>query len=262
MASRRLPTTDLFSLKGKTVIATGATGGLGTEMCLSLAEAGANIVALLLPGDKATPALSNLVTETGRSFTSFECDVSNTSAVREVFSKIWSCSIAPDILLNCAGLNRRHPIVDMTDADIDLIFALNLKGVYVASQEFGRRLIALNRPGKIVNIASITSFIANVNVSAYATSKGGVLQMTKAFSNEWASKNIQVNCICPGYFKTPLTQELVNNPEFDSSVLDRTPAGRWGEPDDLRGAVLFLASQASNYVSGASIVVDGGMLGK
>lgn len=121
MSNRRLPTVDLFSLKGKTVIATGATGGLGAEMCLSLAEAGANIVALLLPGDKATLALSNLITETGRSFISFECDVSNTSALREVFSKMWSCNIVPDILLNCAGLNRRHPIVDMTDANIDLV---------------------------------------------------------------------------------------------------------------------------------------------
>ena len=121
MANQRLPTADLFSLMGKTVIATGATGGLGTEMCRSLAEAGADIVSLQLPADKAAPALSKMVTETGRTFTSFECDVSDTKSVRAVFAKMWESNIVPDILLNCAGLNRRHPILEMTDADIDLV---------------------------------------------------------------------------------------------------------------------------------------------
>lgn len=146
-------------------------------------------------------------------------------------------------------------------ADCPQIFAVNLKGSYVAAQEFGMQCIKLGRSGKIINIASFTSFVAMTNVSAYAATKGGVLQMTKAFSNEWAQHGIQVNCIAPGYIRTPLSLKLVEQyPEMEKYITDRTPAGRWGNPADLRGAVLFLASPASDFVTGQSIVVDGGMM--
>lgn len=161
------------------------------------------------------------------------------------------------------------------------ILSVNLKASFVTSQEVSKKLLELDRPGKIINIGSMTSFLGMYNVSAYASSKGGVLQMTKAFSNELAVKGIQVNCICPGfvppcrdndgigclltgsrYFKTPLTEDIINDKEYNDFVMKRTPAERWGEPKDLRGALIFLASSASDFVTGAPIIVDGGMLGK
>jgi len=145
------------------------------------------------------------------------------------------------------------------------VININLKATYIAGQEFGKKLLSLQRPGKIINIASIISYIANYNISPYAASKGAVLQTTKAFSNEWASKGIQVNCICPGYMRTALTEQYTTDPkykDYNDYIIGRTPAGRWGNPEDLKGAVIFLASSASDFVTGTSIVVDGGILGK
>ncbi|KAJ5723439.1 hypothetical protein N7488_001474 [Penicillium malachiteum] len=251
------PLNDLFSIRGKTAICTVVTGGIGQELCLTLAEAGANIVSIQLVDDPNGPKLRAAVEALGRSFSAFECDVCDSKALRENFGEIWKNEIQPDILLNCAGVNRRGKVEDLTDEDIDVVLGTNLKASYVAAQEFGRQLIALERPGKIVNIGSMLCFLGMYNVSAYAASKGGVLQMTKAFSNEWASKGIQVNCICPGYLKTPMTKKIVEDPEYSSYIMTRTPARRWGEPKDLRGALIFLASPASDFVTGTSIVVDG-----
>ncbi|KAK5045420.1 hypothetical protein LTR84_009284 [Exophiala bonariae] len=230
MSNPRITQKELFSLDGKTAICTGATGGLGSELCLSLAEAGAHIISIQIPGDAGGLRLAELIKSTGRKFQSLECDLKSAPSLRSVFNKLWTQGVEPDILLNCAGLNIRGPIQDMQDDDIDLIFAINLKATYVAAQEFGRRLLSLQRPGKIINIASLTSFIGMYNVSAY--------------------------------FKTPLTTNLVQDAEYNDFILKRTPAGRWGEPPDLRGALVFLASAASDFVTGTSIVVDGGMLGK
>ncbi|OQV09525.1 hypothetical protein CLAIMM_13638 [Cladophialophora immunda] len=252
----------LFSLEGKTVIATGATGGLGSEMCLALAAAGANLVVLHLSNDQAITELQNQVEKHGVGFRNYPCNLADSGALRAVFTHMWEDGVVPDVLLNCAGLNRRGKIEDITDEQIDLIFAVNQKACYVASQEFGKRLLELQRPGKIINIGSLTAFLAGVNVAAYAASKGAVVQMTKAFSNEWASKGIQVNCICPGYFETPLTVDLRRADGFEEHIIQRTPAGRWGKPFDLCGAAIFLASSASDYVSGTTIVVDGGILGR
>jgi 2-deoxy-D-gluconate 3-dehydrogenase len=168
------------------------------------------------------------------------------------------------------------------------VLNINLKATFIAGQEFGKRLISLKRPGKIINIASIISYIANYDISPYAASKGGVLQTTKAFSNEWASKGINVNCICPGYvvyafveseatgfilylltnpryMKTAMTTQYTTDPkykDYNDYIIGRTPAARWGDPEDLKGAVIFLASPASDFVTGTSIVVDGGILAK
>ncbi|KAJ5728532.1 hypothetical protein N7493_004862 [Penicillium malachiteum] len=251
------PLNDLFSIRGKTAICTGVTGGIGQELCLTLAEAGADIVSIQLVDDPNGPKLRAAVEALGRSFSAFECDICDSKALRETFNEIWKNEIQADILLNCAGVNRRGKVEDLTDEDIDIVLGTNLKASYVAAQEFGRQLIALQRPGKIVNIGSMLCFLGMYNVSAYAASKGGVLQMTKAFSNEWASKGIQVNCICPGYLKTPMTKKIVEDPEYSSYIMTRTPARRWGEPKDLRGALIFLASPASDFVTGTSIVVDG-----
>ncbi|OJJ81744.1 SDR family NAD(P)-dependent oxidoreductase [Aspergillus glaucus CBS 516.65] len=261
MSATKLSVGELFSLQGKTVICTGATGGIGQEMCITLAEAGAEIVSIQVSDDPHAQVLSHRLESLGKSFRAFECDLRDASAMRQTFQVIWDAGVMPDILLNCAGVNRRGPIAQVTDEDLDLILSINLKATYIASQEFSKRLLELQRPGKIINIGSVTSYRGMYNVSAYASSKGGVIQLTKAFSNEFARQGIQVNCICPGYIKTALTTQLENDPEYNDFIIRGTPAGRWGTPDDLRGAVTFLASPASDFVTGTGVVVDGGMLG-
>jgi 2-deoxy-D-gluconate 3-dehydrogenase len=300
-APERLPIDQLFALKGRTAICTEATGGIGKELCVTLAEAGCDIVSIQLPLDSVGASLESEIKGLGRAFRAFECDIGDSLDVHRCFSRIWDSQIEPDILLNAAGINRRGKVTELMDADIDAVsavvnsrddihgrdlltfakvLAVNLKGSYVASQEMAKRLLSLHKPGKIINIGSMTSFIGMYNVSAYAASKGGVLQMTKAFSNELAGEGIQVNCICPGYTRpvyfhfvtrltmscryinTPLTAAIREDSEYEALVLQRTPAKRWGSPQDLRGAVLFLAGRASDFVSGSAIVVDGGMLGK
>jgi 2-dehydro-3-deoxy-D-gluconate 5-dehydrogenase len=204
---------DLFSIRGKTAICTGATGSLGSELCLALAEAGANIVSIQLETDPLGKTLKNKVQDLGWDFHVFLCDVGDSAALREVFQEIWERGIAPDIFLNGVAINRHGTVEELSDDIINKvcyqfialkhtnsnqIIAVNLQGAYVAVQEFGKQLLKLNRPGKIINIGSVTCYVGMLHTSAYASTKGGLLQMTKAFSNELASKNIQVNCICPG----------------------------------------------------------------
>lgn len=202
---------DLFSIRGKTAICTGATGSLGSELCL--AEAGANIVSIQLENDPLGETLKNKVQDLGRDIHVFLGDVGDSAALREVFQEIWERGIVPDIFLNGVAINRHGTVEELSDDIIDKvcyrlialehtnsnqIIAVNLQGAYVAAQEFGKQLLKLNRPGKIINIASVTCYVGMLHTSAYASTKRGLLQMTKAFSNEMASKNIQVNCICPG----------------------------------------------------------------
>ncbi|EXJ87982.1 hypothetical protein A1O1_04909 [Capronia coronata CBS 617.96] len=263
MGEGTLPSvSELFSLQGKTAICTGGTGGLGLSMAIALAEAGADIVSIQMKDDPRASLLEEGVQTCGRKLSVFEADVADSAGLRACFARIWASGIVPDILLNCAGINRRSKVEDFTDEDIDAVFQINLKASFVAAQEVGRKLLELKRPGKIINIASIISFIANINIAAYACTKGGVLQMTKAMSNEWASKGINVNCICPGYIKTAMTKVYTDDPEYTRYIIGRTPAERWGLPEDFRGAIIFLASKASDFVCGTSIVVDGGLIAK
>ncbi|KAJ5609218.1 hypothetical protein N7528_009785 [Penicillium herquei] len=255
------PLNDLFSVRGKTAICTGITGGLGKSLGVALAEAGANIVSIQLPGDFEVGTLEKEVRSFGAEFHRFDCDIGDSISVRKCFTDIWMSGIVPDILVNCAGVNRHGPLEALTDEDISLVLNVNLKGSFVAAQEMAKQLLRLRRPGKIINIGSMTAYQAAWNTSAYAAAKAGVVQFTKAFSNELAGRNIQVNCICPGYFTTPMTTNLAKHEEYNDFVIQRTPAGRWGEPNDLRGALIFLCSPASDFVTGASVVVDGGMLG-
>lgn len=219
-----LPVNQLFSVHGRTAICTGVTGGIGFELCAALAEAGADIVSIQLPNDPAGPRLQGMVAVFGRSFKSFECDVADSKSLRACFVSIWAAGVEPAILLNAAGVNQRGSMEDLTDDDIDKVsdvivpsshrlrgsllttpkvLAINLKASFVTCQEFAKKSLEKGRPGKIINIGSMTSFIGMYNVSAYASSKGGILQMTKAFSNELAPRGIQVNCICPGYVIKP-----------------------------------------------------------
>lgn len=261
------PTIDvarLFGLDGKTAIVTGATGGLGTAMTTALASGGADIISIELPNDADSEKVQKVVEACGRSFKRYECDVRDSKQLRETYSKLWQDGVIADIVLNCAGVQRRAEAVDFTDEDIDFVLDINLKATIVSSQEFAKKLIADERPGKVINIASIISFIGGKNITPYAASKGGVMQVTKAFSNEWAEKGIQCNCIHPGYFRTPMTVQYSTDPkykDFNNYIMSRVPAKRWGNPIDLSGAVIFLASSASDYLSGTSIVVDGGFMG-
>ncbi|KAJ9626950.1 hypothetical protein H2203_003407 [Taxawa tesnikishii (nom. ined.)] len=221
---------ELFSLAGKTAVVTGGTSGLGLAMAVALAEAGANVVSIQRPHRAQVSELQSKVEHAERTFTQID--------LQGDLGK----GIEADILLNCAGIQRRGKVEELEDQDIDDVFAVNLKATYVAAQEFGKRLLEKGRPGKIINIGSITCFVGGTNISPYAAAKGGVLQMTKAFSNEWASKGIQVNAICPGYFQTHLTEQYATDPKykgFYDYVVDRTPAAKWGDPSDLRGAVIF-----------------------
>lgn len=259
-----LDVSKLFSLEGKTAIVTGGTGGLGTAMTTALASAGADIVSIELPNDPGSDNTSKIVKECGRKYSKYECDIRDKAAIRTTYQKIWSDGVEAAILLNCAGVQRRAEAVDFTDEEIDLVIDINVKSLYVSCQEFAKKLLSEGRPGKIINISSIIAFIGGKNITPYAASKGGVLQVTKAMSNEWAEKGIQCNCIHPGYFKTAMTEQYSTDPkykDFNNYIMGRVPAKRWGMPVDLSGAIIFLASPASDYISGTSIVVDGGFMG-
>ncbi|EEU33921.1 uncharacterized protein NECHADRAFT_55852 [Fusarium vanettenii 77-13-4] len=252
----------MFALDVKTAIVTGATGGLGSAMALALAKAGAAIVSIELPDDPLSSALKEALEHIPVSLHTFRCDLRDSASLRDCYRRIWDAGIVPDILVNCAGVVRRTPCEDTCDEDIDLVLNVNVKACYVSTQEFGRRLIYQGRPGKIINISSVTSYQAGFNTSIYSTSKGAVMQMTKAFSNEWASKGIQVNSIAPDFMDTTMTSGYQADPEIIQYLMSRVPMKRWGSPDDLQSAVLFLASPANRFVSGITLPVDGGFLGK
>lgn len=209
--------TDLFSLEGLTAIVTGGTGGLGQAMALALAEGGADIISIEMPSDPNSASLAEAVRLAGRVLTKFECDVGNSKALRSTFEDIWKAGFEADILLNCAGIQRRSPAEEFDDETIDEVFNVNLKATFVACQEFAKRVLPRTTKGegraKIINIGSIISFVGGNNIGAYAATKGGVLQCSKSFSSEWASKGINVNVICPGYYKTEMTRQYSEDPK-------------------------------------------------
>jgi 2-deoxy-D-gluconate 3-dehydrogenase len=246
---------DLFSLEGKTAIVTGASRGLGRGIAKALNGAGANVV---LSGRTA-----NDLEETKKELPVPEKalvipgDVTDKSYMIHCFEESVKKFGRVDILVNNAGIIRRNPAENYSEKDWDDVIATNLKSAFLWSQEAGRRMIA-SGDGKIINIASVTSFSGSVNVVAYTASKGGIGQMTKALANEWAKHRVNVNAIAPGFFITDATSALRANPERSAHVFSRIPAGKWGVPDDLAGAVVFLASRASDYVHGHILSVDGG----
>jgi 2-deoxy-D-gluconate 3-dehydrogenase len=207
----------LFSLEGQTAIVTGGTGGLGHAMTMALAEGGADIVSIEMPSDPNSKTTAEGVSKAGRKLTRYECDVGDSKALRATFSKIWEDGHQADILLNCAGIQRRSPAELFDDDTIDEVFNVNLKATFVACQEFAKQNLPKTQDGtrraKIINVGSIISFIGGNHIGAYAATKGGVLQTTKAFSSEWAGKGINVNVICPGYFRTEMTKQYSEDPQ-------------------------------------------------
>lgn len=251
----------LFSLAGTTALVTGCSRGLGLGMAAALAEAGADIVGLsaTLPDDGG--ACGAAVRASGRTFRAYRCDLSKRSAAKAVLARILAEVPRLDILVANAGTIRRKPAAEHPEAWWDEVLEVNLSSQFLLAQAVGARMVAQGR-GKIIFTASLLSFQGGVTVPGYAASKGGVAQLAKALANEWAGKGVNVNAIAPGYIATDNTQALRDDPERSQAILGRIPAGRWGQASDLAGATVFLASQASDYVHGTILPVDGGWLGR
>ena len=250
----------MFSLKGKTAIVTGCKRGIGRAMAVGLAEAGANIIgvsATLAPGSE----VQKEVEATGRSFTPYKADFSNRDQLYVFVSAVKESHPRVDILVNNAGTILREPAASHSDEYWDKVIDVNLNAQFILTREFGKDMIAQGG-GKVIFTASLLTFQGGITVPGYAASKGAIGSLVKAFANEWAGKNINVNGIAPGYIATDNTEALRDNPERSASILGRIPAGRWGQPEDFKGPTVFLASQASNYVSGEILVVDGGWMGR
>ncbi|MCY7838595.1 SDR family oxidoreductase [Bacillus haynesii] len=247
-----------FQLTGKTAVVTGGTRGIGRAIALGLAESGANIVLLQRSTDTST---QESIKALGVRCEIVHCDMENLDEVKQAVPKAIEAMGSVDILVNNAGIQRRSPAVDFTEEDWDDVIKVNLKAVWILCQEAGRHMLEKNN-GKIINIASIASFQGGLYVPAYASAKGAVGQLTKALANEWSSEGINVNAIVPGYIATEMNTALIDDPVRGRQILERIPAGRWGNPEDFKGAAVFLASDASNYVHGHLLAVDGGWLGR
>ncbi len=249
---------DLFNLAGRTALVTGANTGLGQGIALALAKAGADIVAA---GRSPADDTATQVRALGRRFLDVHADLSSTAPVRDVVDAAVALNGRLDIVVNNAGIIRRADSLDVEEADWDAVIDTNLKSVFFVSQAAARHM-AKNGGGKIVNIASLLSFQGGIRVPAYTASKSAVAGLTRALANEWAAQGINVNAIAPGYFDTNNTAALRADPVREPAILARIPAGRWGRPDDLAGAAVFLASRASDYVHGIVLPVDGGWLAR
>jgi len=250
---------DAFNLTGKVAIVTGCDTGLGQGMALGLAQAGCDIVSV---NRKIPHETAQQVSALGRRFTSIQADLSRQEGLAEIVSEAVERMGRVDILVNNAGTIRRQDALDFTEKDWDDVMNLNLKSVFFLSQAVARQFIAQGSGGKIINIASMLSFQGGIRVPSYTASKSGVLGLTRLLANEWASHAINVNAIAPGYMATNNTQALREDAARNQEILERIPAGRWGEPADLQGPVVFLASDASAYINGYTLAVDGGWLAR
>lgn len=253
--------TPLFRLDGKVALVTGASRGLGAALALALAEAGADVV---LHASTAPPeaTAAEVRTRTGRRAHVVAADLADPGAAARTFAAAVEAAGAIDIVVNNAGTIRRQPAAEHSDEAWDEVIAVNLSSVFRLCRAAGQHMLAGGRGGKIVNIASLLALQGGITVPGYAAAKGGVMQLTKALANEWAAHGINVNAIAPGYMETDNTTALrADRGRFDA-ISARIPAGRWGRPEDLAGAVVFLASGAADYVHGHMLVVDGGWMGR
>ena len=252
--------TSLFDLSGKRALVTGGGRGLGLGMATGLAEAGAKVV--IIGSSAAAEKSAQALREKGLDVTGLRGDLSDRDGLPVLFDQaVALLGGGIDILLNNAGVQRRNHCEDFTLEDWDTVLNVNLSTVFVLCQLAGRKMLAQGG-GKIINMASMLSFFGGFTVPAYAASKGGVAQLTKALSNEWAGKNIQVNAIAPGYMDTEMNTALVNDEGRNTEILGRIPAHRWGRPEDMKGLAVFLARPPPDYITGAVIPVDGGYLAK
>ena len=251
---------DQFRLDGKTALVTGASRGLGRAIAIGLAEAGADIIAVASKAENAA-ATTKKLEKIGRKSAALGCDQSSAKEIATTIDKALEFSGRIDILVNNAGTIRRAPAAVTSDEDWDAVIETNLNGVFRFCRGIGKTMLAQGS-GKIINIASLLSFQGGITVPAYAASKGGVAQLTKALANEWAPLGINVNAIAPGYFATDNTAALRADPERNASIVARIPNGEWGKPGEIAGAAVFLSSDASKYVNGHTLLVDGGWMGR
>ena len=251
--------TTLFDLSGRTALVTGSSRGLGHAIASGLAAAGARVV---LNGVDAArlKASASALRERGHDVFEAAFDVADELAVNAAFARFDTAGIEIDILVNNAGIQLRKPIVELTLAEWQRVIDTNLTSAFLVGREAARRMIQRGRGGKVINIGSLTSELARATVAPYTTAKGGIKLLTQSMAAEWAEHGIQANAIGPGYMATEMNQALMSNPAFDAWVKQRTPARRWGRPDELIGTAVYLASHASDFVNGQIVYVDGGIL--
>jgi 2-dehydro-3-deoxy-D-gluconate 5-dehydrogenase len=252
---------NAFDLTGKVALITGCKRGIGMAMALGLAEAGADIIGVSASLELSGSAIETAVVGLGRKFKAYQADFSNRDSLYAFIKQVKADSPHIDILVNNAGTILRNPAAEHSDEFWDEVLEVNLSSQFILSREIGSAMLAQGS-GKIIFTASLLSFQGGINVPGYAASKGGIARLTMALANEWAGKGVNVNAIAPGYISTDNTAALREDKDRSSSILGRIPAGRWGEPEDFKGPVVFLASDASNYVHGTILTVDGGWMGR
>jgi 2-deoxy-D-gluconate 3-dehydrogenase len=252
---------DKFRLDGKTALVTGCRRGIGKAFAAALAEAGADIVGVSANLPLSDSDIEKEITSLGRSFGAYQCDVGNRENLYEFIKRVKEDVPQIDVLVNNAGVILREPAANHPDDYWDRVIDVNLNAQFVLAREFGKEMLQRGY-GKIIFTASLMTFQGGITIPGYAASKGGIGQLTKALANEWAGTGVNVNAIAPGFIATDMTAALRDDPKRNAMILSRIPAGRWGEPDDFKGAVVFLASSASDYVHGAILLVDGGWVGR
>lgn len=250
-----------FDLSGQLALVTGCKRGVGKAMAIALAKAGADIIGVSLSLELGGSEIEQEVLALGRKFQAYQCDFGDRAAVKQFAAKLLAENPKIDILINNAGTIKRAPAVEHSDDFWDEVLEVNLSAQFILSREIGNSMLK-HGAGKIIFTASLLTFQGGINVPSYAASKGGIGQLAKALANEWASKGINVNAIAPGYIATDNTQALQDDASRSNSILERIPAGRWGEPADFAGPVVFLASAASDYVHGTILTVDGGWMAR
>jgi 2-deoxy-D-gluconate 3-dehydrogenase len=250
-----------FDLRGKTALVTGCNKGIGKGMALGLAEAGADIIGVSATLELSGSAIEKEVMALGKKFNAYQADFSDRKSIYSFIEKAQAENPVIDILINNAGTIMRAPAAEHSDEYWDKVMAINLDAQFILAREIGKQMLQRGR-GKIIFTCSLLSFQGGILVPGYAASKGAVASLVKALANEWAGKGINVNGIAPGYITTDNTEALRNDPERSRSILSRIPAGRWGDPDDFKGAVVYLASDAAKYVHGEILTVDGGWMGR
>lgn len=250
-----------FDLSGKTALVTGCNKGIGRSMALGLAEAGADIIGVSASMPLSGSEVETEVLATGKKFKAYQADLSKRDSVYTFIKKVLSEHSSIDILINNAGTIRRAPAAEHLDEYWDTVMNVNLDSQFILAREIGRHMLE-KKSGKIIFTCSMLTFQGGINVISYAASKGALGSLVKGLANEWASKGINVNGIAPGYIATDNTKALQDDPVRSKTILDRIPANRWGNPDDLKGAVVYLASDAARYVHGTILTVDGGWMGR
>ena len=252
---------DLFRLDGKVALVTGCRRGIGRAMAVALAEAGADIVGVSRSLEASGSQVEREVVACGRRFTGYACNLADRSSLHAFLSSVMADFPVIDVLVNNAGTILRKPAADHPDDYWDEVIETNLNAQFILSRELGKRMVERGS-GKIIFTASLLTFQGGITVPGYAASKGAIGQLTKALANEWAGRGVQVNAIAPGYIRTDNTAALQADPVRNPAISVRIPAGRWGEPEDFRGTIVYLASAASDYVNGSIVVVDGGWMGR